>query len=214
MKRVPTLAAIADFLVHLIANPHYGFFRDELYFIICGMHPQWGYVDQPPLIPLLAAATQLFGHSLLLLRAVPALFAAGGAYVTCLLVVEFGGGVFAQAFAALVFFLTPVLMSFGMKVGTDETGLLFWPLIALAAVRIARGASPQLWLVAGLAAGLCFDSKYSVPFFLAALLAGLLATPERRILANGWLAAGAGLALLIALPNMLWQIHYGLPMLE
>ena len=57
------------------ANPHYGFFRDELYFIICGFHPAWGYVDQPPVVPLLAAGSQLFGHSLFLLRAVPAIFA-------------------------------------------------------------------------------------------------------------------------------------------
>jgi hypothetical protein len=86
MKRVPAIAAIAVFLVHLIANPHYGYFRDELYFIVCGMHPQWGYVDQPPIVPLLAAVSQLFGHSLILLRAVPALFAAVGIYVTCALV--------------------------------------------------------------------------------------------------------------------------------
>ena len=214
MKRVPILAAVAAFLVHLVANPHYGFFRDELYFIICGERPQWGYVDQPPLVPLLAAATQVFGHSLILLRAVPALFAAGGVYVTCRLVAEFGGRTFAQALAALVFFFTPVLASFGMKVGTDEAGLLFWPLIALFIVRIARGASPKWWLATGLVVGLSIESKYSIPFFLAALLVGLLATKERRLLASPWLAAGAGVGLLVALPNLLWQMHYGLPMLE
>jgi hypothetical protein len=52
------LAAIA-FLLHLAGNPHYGFFRDELYFIVCGRHPAFGYVDQPPLVPLLAALSQL-----------------------------------------------------------------------------------------------------------------------------------------------------------
>ena len=214
MKRVPTIAALAVFLVHLVANPHYGFFRDELYFIVCGRHPQWGYVDQPPIVPLLAALSQLFGHSLVLLRAVPALFAAGGVFVTCLLVIEFGGGAFAQAVAALAFFFAPVLMSFGMKVGTDEVGLMFWPLIALLIVRIARGANPKLWLLTGLIAGLSFESKYSVLFFLGALLLGLLVTTERRILFNRWLAAGVGLGLLIALPNVLWQFHYGWPMLE
>src|ERR1700720_3996440 len=95
-RTIPIVAAVAVFLIHLFGNPHYGFFRDELYFIICGFHPQFGYVDQPPIVPLLSAMTQLFGHSLMLLRAVPALFAAAGVYTTCLLVEEFGGGAFAQ----------------------------------------------------------------------------------------------------------------------
>src|SRR3984957_525097 len=102
-KRMPLVAALATLAVHLIGNPHYGFFRDELYFIICGFHPAWGYVDQPPLVPLLAAGSQLFGHSLLLLRALPAAFAAAGVYVMCRLVLEFGGGTFAAGLARLAF---------------------------------------------------------------------------------------------------------------
>src|SRR5271166_3996179 len=67
-RRIPLVAALVTLAIHLVGNPHYGYFRDELYFIICGFHPAWGYVDQPPVVPLLAAGTQLFGHSLLALR--------------------------------------------------------------------------------------------------------------------------------------------------
>ncbi len=217
MKRVsyiPLVAALITFVVHLIANPHYGFFRDELYFIICGFHPQFGYVDQPPVVPLLSAATQVFGHSLVLLRAVPAAFAAAGVYTTCLLVTEYGGGAYAQVLAALVFLFTGVLMSFGMKVSTDEVGLWTWPLVALLVVRIVKGADVRLWLVVGVVAGVTIESKYSVLFFFAAMLGGLLLTPQRRILANTWFAGAVALALLIALPNALWQYHYGFPMLQ
>lgn len=204
---------MAVFLVHVVANPHYGFFRDELYFIICGFHPQFGYADQPPVVPLLSAATQVFGHSLVLLRALPALFAGAGAYVTCLLVEEYGGGAFAQGFAALAFLFTPVLSSFGMKITTDEVGLFTWPLMVYFAVRIAKGANPRLWLWFGVAAGVTLESKYSVVFFLVALGVGLLATAQRAMLRSRWFAAGVGLALMIALPNVLWQMHYGFPML-
>jgi hypothetical protein len=211
---VAWIAAAATFLFHLVANPHYGFFRDELYFIICGFHPDWGYVDQPPVVPLLSAATQLFGHSLIALRAVPALFAAGGAFVTCRLVVAFGGGTFAQVLAVVVFGLTGVLSAFGQKVGTDEVGLWTWPLLALYVVRLTQGADPRWWLAAGAVAGLSLESKYSVVFLLAALLAGLLVTPERRILFDRWFVAGCGIAALIALPNVVWQWQHGFPMLE
>ena len=166
------------------------------------------------MVPLLSAATQLGGHSLLLLRAVPALFAGAGAYVTCRLAVEFGGGRFAQILAAIVTLFTPVLSGFGQKAGPDEVGLWTWPLIALLIVRIIKGADPRWWLAVGGAAGLSLESKYSVLFFLAAILAGMLLTPARRVMADRWFAAACGIAALIALPNFLWQLQYGLPMLE
>jgi len=211
-KRIAWLAAAVVFFVHALGNAHYGFFRDELYFIICGFHPQWGYVDQPPVVPLLAAFTQLGGHSLFLLRLVPALCAAAGVYVTCLLVLEFGGGVFAQVMASLAFLFAGVLLSFGEKVGPDEIGLWAWPLIALLVARIVRGGDPRLWLAAGFVGGVAIESKYAVLFFLAALFIGLLFTPQRRVLADRWFVVGAALMLLIALPNFLWQAHYDFPM--
>lgn len=213
-RLVPWIAALAVLGLHLAGNPHYGFFRDELYFIICGFHPQFGYVDQPPVVPLLAALTQLAGHSLFLLRAVPALCAAGGAYATVALVIEFGGGTFAQVLATIAYLGAPVLVAFGAKAGPDEIGLWLWPLIALWLVQIARGADPRLWLAIGAAAGIAGESKYSVLFFLVALLAGLLATPERRILGTRWALAGTALGALLVAPNVWWQAANGFPMWE
>jgi hypothetical protein len=213
-SRVPLVAALVTLVIHLAGNPHYGFFRDELYFIICGFHPAFGYVDQPPIAPLLAAGSQLFGHSLFLLRAIPAIFAAAGAYVTCLLVIELGGGAFAQILAAIAFFFANVLMSFGMKVGPDMVGLWLWPLAALYVLRIVKGGDPKLWLGVGAAIGFSLEAKYSVIFFAIALLAALLVVPQRRVLASRWFFAGAALAVLIALPNFLWQAVHGFPMWE
>lgn len=202
------------FALHLAANPHYGYFRDELYFIICGFHPAWGYVDQPPIVPLLAAGSQLFGHSLFMLRALPAFFAAGGAFVTCRLVAEFGGGTFAKALATLAFLAAGVLESFGMKVGPDMVGLWLWPLAALYVLRIVRGADPRWWLAAGACIGVALESKYSVIFFALAMIAGIALTAQRRALLTPWLLAGAAIAIVIALPNFAWQAVHGFPMWE
>ncbi len=213
-NRIPIAAALVTLAIHLAGNPHYGFFRDELYFIICGFHPAFGYVDQPPIAPLLAAGSQLFGHSLFLLRAVPAIFAAAGVYVTCLLAIELGGGAFAQILAALAAFFANVLMSFGMKVGPDMVGLWLWPLAALYVLRIVKGGDPRLWLGAGAAIGVSLESKYSALFFAAALIAALALTPQRRALASRWFAGGVALAAAIALPNFIWQAVHGFPMWE
>ena len=213
-SRLGMAAALTVFALHLIGNPHYGFFRDELYFIVCGQHPQWGYVDQPVLAPFLAAASQIFGPSLVLLRAVPAFFAAAGVYVVCLLAAEFGGAAFAQALAALCVFFAPILMDFGMKVSPDMVGLWLWPLAALYVVRLARGADPRWWIAAGVAGGLAIQGKYTAVFFLASLLAGLLLTPARRVLRTRWSVWGCFVCVLIALPSFLWQAMHGYPHLE
>jgi hypothetical protein len=215
LRTVPLAAAAAlvTLGVHLAGNPHYGYFRDELYFIVCGMHPAWGYVDQPPLVPLLSAASQMFGHSLFLLRVIPAIFAALSVYTTCLLTAELGGDAFAVILAAVVAALTPVLMSFGSKVTTDVVGLWLWPLAALYVLRIVKGADPRLWLAVGAIVGIGVECKYSILFFALAIVAGLALLPERRVLFNRWFVFGGLIAAAFAFPNFLWQAQHAYPML-
>jgi hypothetical protein len=213
LRALPWIAGAVTVLLHLAANPHYGFFRDELYFIMCGFRPDWGYVDQPPLVPLLSAATQLGGHSLFLLRAVPALFAGASVATAVLLAAELGGGGFARVTTAVVVALSPVLADFGGKTGTDEANPFLWTLAAYALLRAIRG-EPRWSLVAGGALGVALEMKYSAIFFGLALVAAVLILPERRVVATRWFAAGVALCVLIALPSALWQAAHGLPMLE
>ena len=213
-ERAPWVLAGLTLLMHAAGNPHYGFFRDELYFIICGRHPQLGYVDQPPLVPLTTALTQVFGHSLFLLRLVPALCAAAAAYVTCLLVLEFGGGIFAMVLGSTLTALSPVLVNFGMKASPDEFQMLLWPLTALFVLRVIKRGEPRWWLWAGVSIGIAAQAKYSIFFFAVAVIAGLALTPERTVMRTKWFGFGALAATLITLPNFLWQAYYQFPMFE
>jgi 4-amino-4-deoxy-L-arabinose transferase-like glycosyltransferase len=214
VKKIPLIAALLTLCIHLVANPHYGFFRDELYFIVCGFRPDWGYVDQPPVVPLLSAGSQLFGTSLFLLRALPALFAAAAVYVTCLFVIEIGGGAFAQIFAALLTAFVPILNAFGTKVSTDMPGLFLWPFIALLVARIINGGSAMNWISAAIAFGIGSEAKYTIFFYGAALLLGLALSPQRRILLSAWLACAIVVGSLIALPSLIWQTVHGWPFID
>jgi hypothetical protein len=91
---------------------------------------------------------------------------------------------------------------------------VFWMVCLLALILIVRGGPGKLWLLFGLSAGLGLLNKPSMTFFLFAVLAALLLTPQRRVLFNKWAAAGIALLILIALPHLIWQIHHHWPTLE
>src|SRR5260370_37492212 len=109
-KLIPLYAAAGALFVHLAANPHYGFFRDELYFIVCGFRPAWGYLDQPPLAPLLAAGSQVFGDSRFLFRAVRALMGVVPVAFTCLIAFDLSEGLFSQLLASFVWLVCAALI--------------------------------------------------------------------------------------------------------
>ena len=204
----------ACFLVHLVANAHYDVFRDELYFIVCGLHPAFGYVDQPPLIPLIAAASfKLFGTALTPLRLVPALASAATVALTADLARRLGGGRFAQALAGLCVLFAPALLAGGVLLSTDCLQPLTWLACAWILVRLVDSGDERWWLAFGAVVGVSFESKYLIALYMAALAVGAVATPLRRSLARPWLYAGAALALAIALPNVLWQALHGWPFL-
>jgi len=213
--------AAAVFVAHVVASlaGPYGYFRDELYFIDCGRHPAFGYVDQPPLVPLLAAASQLLGRHLALLRAMPALAHAATALVTASLaglVAETLGerARAARVLAAASVALAPMYLGLHSTLNTTCFEPLAWTFIAYAAARAAlRGE--RRWLVGlGIAAGVALEAKYAVPFFLAPLVLGLAAGPSRRLLLSREAALGAAAAVAIALPSVLWQATHGFPFRE
>ena len=93
--------AAAKLLLQFAGIRHYGIFRDELYYLACGEHLAWGYVDQPPLIAGVAwLARHALGNSLVAIRILPALAGALVVLLTGVLAHEFGGGRFAQFLAS------------------------------------------------------------------------------------------------------------------
>src|SRR5215471_6509367 len=163
------LAAITLFL-HLVVNNGYGASSDELYFIICGQHPAFGYVDQPPLVPLIAAASHaLFGTALLPLRLVPALSMAATVGLTAELARLHGGGRFAQWLSGLAVLLGGVFLVDGLLLTTDMMQPLTWLGCGWCLVKLVQTRDERWWLAFGAIAGISLLSKYLILFYLAGL---------------------------------------------
>jgi hypothetical protein len=210
---VLAIAAVRLVLWALFA-PNYGYFRDELYYLACGEHLAWGYVDQPPLIALVAwVARHVLGEGLHALRLLPALAHAATIVLAALLAREMGARRFGQWLAALCMLVGPGPLALGHLLTMNAFEALFWGGSALVLLRIIHGGDERLWLICGVLAGVGLLNKYSMAFFGAAMLLGVLLTSQRRSFMRPWLWIALALAGLIALPNFLWQMHRGYPFL-
>ncbi len=213
--RGPELAALGTFLLHALGGGRYGIFRDELYFIACGERLATGYVDQPPVIAIIARiAHALFGTWVPGLRLLPWLASALMVWVVGRLAARLGASPAGATLAALTAMAAPLLLGLGHLLTMNAFEPLLWVAIALFLVRLVGGADPREWLAVGLLTGIAVLNKYSAAPFVLALAAGLVVTPERRVLRSRWMLAGAGLAAVLVLPNFVWQVQHGLPFLE
>jgi hypothetical protein len=207
--------ALLTILIHFLANGGYGYFRDELYYMACGEHLAWGYVDQPPFMPLMAFVTRhLLGNSLFALRFFPAI--CGGLIVLLggLMARELGGGRYAQALAAVAVMVAPVYLAIDNFFSMNCFDQVFWALAGYIVIRILRGGDPKLWPLFGLVAGLGLMNKYSMGFLGLGMVVGLALTPARKQLLSKWLWLGGAIAFVIFLPHILWEIHHSFPSLE
>lgn len=207
--------AFGLFLLHMLFNGRYGYFVDELYYLACSRHLDWGYVDQAPLIAVLTWIERVtLGDSLHALRFLPAVAAGLRVLLTGLIARELGARRFAQALACVAVIVAPLYLGLDNLLTMNAFEALFWMGCTLIAVKIIKGSSPRLWLLFGLLAGIGLENKHSMLFFGFAFFAGLLLTPERRFLRSPWIWSGGLVAFLIFLPNLVWEIHRGFPTIE
>jgi hypothetical protein len=209
------MVAAVNLLFHLATAGRYGIFRDELYYLACAEHLDWGYVDQPPLIAGIAwLARHAFGESLFGLRLLPALAGAALVWLTGALAREMGGGRFAQALAAVSVACVPIYLVFHHWLTMNAFEPLIWMGCAWCVVRAIRGSEPRYWLWFGILAGLGMENKYSMAFFIVGVAAGLLFSPARHFFRSRWMWIGAVAAILIFLPNLIWLVRHNFPFLE
>jgi dolichyl-phosphate-mannose-protein mannosyltransferase len=203
------LIAGLDVLVHLLTNGRYGFHRDELQFLSDARHLDWGFVAYPPLTPFLEhVGLAVFGVSMIGLRLFSVLAQAAAIVATGLMCRDLGGNRLAQATAALAVALSPLPLFNGTEFQYTSFDFLWWVLISWFVVRLLSTENPRWWMAIGGTIGLALLTKYSVVFFIAGILAGMVLSRARRFFLSPWFYGGVALALLIFLPNFLWQVRH------
>jgi 4-amino-4-deoxy-L-arabinose transferase-like glycosyltransferase len=201
--------ALCVAILHIATNGRYGFHRDELQVLDDARHMDWGFVAYPPLTPAIEyASLKLFGVSLLGLRMFSVLAQAIALVVTGQMARELGGRRLAQIVAGLCVAVSILPLFEGTEFQYSTFDYLWSVVIAYLLIRLLKSGDSRWWVGVGVAIGLGMLTKYTMAFFVAGIVAGALLTPARRQLRSPWLWTGAGISLLIFLPNLIWQIRH------
>ncbi|MGQ5262610.1 glycosyltransferase family 39 protein [Micromonospora sp. ZYX-F-536] len=207
------VAGVVSVTLLLLAG-RYGYHRDELYFLLCGRHLDWGYVDQGPLVPALARLLDTIAPgNLVVLRTPSALLAGAAVLLVAAIARELGAGRGGQTFAAVLAAFSGIVLAGGHLLSTTTVDLLAWLVAALCAVRLLRTGDSRWALGIGMALGVGMLNKLLPALLAVGLIAGISIAGPRRLLRDRWVLAAAGLAVLLAAPNLAWQATHGFPQL-
>ena len=204
------LALLKIVLPYLLQHPVYEPHRDELLYLAEGRHPAFGFMEVPPLLSLFSWLTNLLGGGLFWVKLWPSLFGAATFLVSGKIVQMLGGKKFALLLLFLPFIFGVYLRMFFLF-QPNPPEIFFWTVIAFSMIRFTQTNQPKWLYLFGVSVALGMLSKYSVAFYTAAVLLGLLFTPHRRLFTNKhfWFAALTGF--LIFLPNLVWQYLHHFP---
>ena len=215
VTRVIILGAVVKFAMHMYTAPGYGFFGDELYTIALSKHLAFGYVDLPPLVPVLVAFSRaLLGESLFAMHIVPALAGSATLVFVCLVTKEFGGKAFAVMLSAMGFIFITLWLALDSIFCYDSIDQLVLAGFLYTLVRFLRSGNKRLWILLGLIAGVACMTKMTILFLGPGFLAALLVSKYRKDLLTPWPWLGAALCVVVVAPYLFWQIANHWPTLE
>ncbi|GAA1483118.1 glycosyltransferase family 39 protein [Gordonia sinesedis] len=213
VRHVALIAAVVAVVLTALSG-RYGFHRDELYFLAAGDHPAWGYVDQPPLTPMIArAVTELFGAEPAGLRVAATLATLVTLVLAALICREFGGGTAAQTMTAAAVATSAFILTVGHMLSTPTLDIPIWLGLCWVTLRMLRTGDSRWFVAAGVLIGVGIGNKFLIALPAVALPLAVLAVGPRRILLSPWLIVGALAAAAIAAPTVVWQATHGWPQL-
>jgi 4-amino-4-deoxy-L-arabinose transferase-like glycosyltransferase len=214
LARAPVFSAMVSLAVVLTAfSDRYGYHRDELYFRM--LKPAWGYVDEPPLTPILARVfTRVIADQPWALRIPATLATVASIFVVVLITREVGGGRRAQTLCAWAYAFASLPLVMGHVLLTASLDLLVWPLVLLLVIRAQARQEQRWWLVAGAVVGLSMYNKLLIAVLLVAIVAGLALVGPRSTFRSRWIVGAAALALVVGSPNIVYQATHHWPQLS
>ncbi|HCY76225.1 MAG TPA: hypothetical protein DHV28_09920 [Ignavibacteriales bacterium] len=207
--------ALFKLAVLIIFAGNYGLFRDEYYYVEISKHLDWGYVDVQPLTAIILAVSRaMFGESIFGIRIFSYLAGSAIIIVAGLIAREMHGGKFAQIFTGFTVIFSGVILGTSSFYSMNAFDILLSSLMFYFIIRLVNTENSKLWIIIGLIFGLGLQNKLTFLFLGFGLLIGLILTKNRQYLKSKELWFGILIALIIFLPNIIWQVANNYPTLD
>jgi 4-amino-4-deoxy-L-arabinose transferase-like glycosyltransferase len=205
------LLAVTKFVLpFILQHPLYEPQRDEFLYMAESQHLAWGFMEIPPLLPVFGWISNLFGTNIFWIKFWPSLFGAFTYIITAKIILSFGGRWFALLLAFLTFIFGAYLR-IHFLFQPNVLDVFFWTMICFSIMRFIQTEKNSYLYLFGVSAGLGMLSKYSIAFFVIAVLLSLLITRNRKIFLNQHFYFAGCVGALIFLPNFLWQMNHHFP---
>src|SRR5579859_4163246 len=209
------LFAVASVAIQTVTNGQYGFHRAELQTLDDARHMDWGFVAYPPITPLIGRVElMLFGTSLIGFRFFAAVAVSVVMVLAGLIAQQLGGGRREQVLAALATCVAPVALAQGAVFQYVSFDYLWGALATYFLVKLCKTGDARWWLGIGLALGLGMETRYTAGFWTLGIVAAVLLSDARKYLPSKWLWLGVAVAVLLFLPNVIWQVQHGFVSLD
>lgn len=206
---------LAKLFIHFATNTNYGLHRDEFLYAALGQHLDFGFASTPPSIAVFAQIAQsFFGESVFGMRFFSALIGGLLIFFTGWSVKEMNGGKFAQFIACLAILLSPAYLRSQTLFQPVSFDQLYFVLCMFFAIRFFKTEKSVYLYYFALALGFGLLNKYSIILIGMGFVVALLTSKQRQIFLSKDPYLAVGLAFLIFLPNSLWQVFQGFPVLS
>jgi hypothetical protein len=209
------LLVLSKLLTPFFIHHDFGFHRDELLYMAQGTHLSWGYIAVPPFTAFIAKVTQvLLGYGIYSIRFFPALSGAISLWLTTMIVKEMGGNPFARILSGVSYLFSLAYLRINILFMPVTFNVFFFVLGAYILIKILKTNDPKYWIWLGVTIGIGLLNKYTMLLFGFGITVGLLLTDYRSYFLSKWPWISAALAIIIFLPNLIWQQMHHWPFFQ
>jgi len=206
-----TCFIIAKFLLqYLFYNPAYDLQRDEYLYLDQAHHLAWGYLSVPPITSWISRIIFYLGNTVFWIRFFPALFGALTLLIVWKAIDELQGRLFALALGASCILLSCLLRLNGLY-QQNSLDVLAWTTFYFVIIKFTNTQNTKWFFIGAVVFAIGFLNKYNFVFLFSGLLPAVLLSPQRKLFAKKALIGAMLLALLLVLPNLIWQFNNHFP---